>query len=401
MNESKKILVSGASISGPALAYWLSRYGDKVTVIERSKTFRTGGQNVDIEGTAQHIIKMMGLEEKIGEKNTREVGVEFMGDAGRPLARLPKDAVGSLTTTYEILRGELARILYDKTKDACDYRLGTFITALNQHDDGISVTFNDGSTEQFDLVVSAEGVGSSTRQLVMEDDISFRYLGVYAGYFRVPRSPEDRDWAQIHHGKGGAFTLLRPVHDNDTTVLVTFPHKQFDAGDTGGVAQKKMLTDALRGAGGPSARILANLDHDPDFYLGPMSQVIAPAWSKGRFVLTGDAAWCPSAYTGQGTPFALIGAYVLAGELKNQPTYRAAFESYEKVMRSFVAGGRRAHPRVIRLFHPKSRFGIGVVRTLEKILSSAFAQSVLRRFGSGDDKPSEGGAILPQYAQQP
>lgn len=395
------MLISGASIAGPALAFWLNRYGDKVTVIERSKTFRTGGQNVDIEGPAQQLIKLMGLEEKIEAKNTREKGVEFMGDAGKPIARLPKGAVGSLTSSYEILRGDLARILYDETKDDCDYRFGTTIVALTQEDDGVSVTFNNGVNEKFDLVVGAEGVGSSTRRLVMEDDIRFRYLGVYASYFRIPRNSQDKDWAQIYNGKGGSFIVLRPVHDNDTTVLVTFPRKQFDAREVDGIAQKTMLRDALRGAGGPADRVLADLDYDPDFYLGPMSQVIGSTWSRGRFVLTGDAAYCPSAYTGQGTPLALIGAYILAGELKKQPTHTVAFESYEKLMRPYLASGRKISPGLIRLLHPKSRLGISVLRTVEKTLASAFAQSVFRRFGGGDDEPSEGGLVLPRYEDKP
>ncbi len=397
MNQSKKILISGASIAGPALAFWLSRYGDKVTLIERSKTFRTGGQNVDIEGLGHEVVRMMGLEEKIEAKNTREKGVEFLSGSGKPIARLPKGAAGSLTSSYEILRGDLARVLYDETRDDCDYRLGTSITGLSQRDDGVSVTFNDGSSETFDLVVSAEGVGSSTRQLVMEDDIRFRYLGVYACYFRIPRRPEDKDWAQIYHGKGGSFMLLRPVHDGDTTVLVTFRRKQFDTSDVDGVAQRKMLRDALQGAGGPADRILANLDHDPDFYLGPMSQVISSTWSKGRFVLTGDAAWCPSAYTGQGTPLALIGAYILAGELKKQSTHTAAFASYDRLMRPFIASGRTVRPSLIRLLHPKTRLGIGVLRIVEKALSSAFAQFVFRRFGGGDDEASPNGLTLPKY----
>lgn len=397
MNESKKILISGASIAGPALAYWLSRYGDKVTVIERSKTFQSGGQNVDIEGPGQQVIEMMGLQEKIEAKNTREKGVEFLGGSGEAIARLPKGAIGSLTSSYEILRGDLARILYDETKDDCDYRLGTSIAALNQQDDGVSVTFDDGSIERFDLVVSAEGIGSSTRKLVMEEDIRFRYLGVYASYFRIPRHPNDKDWSQIYHGKGGCFMVVRPGNDADRTVLVTFPRKQFDAREVDGVAQKAMLRDALWGAGGPADRILANLDHDPDFYLGPMSQVISSTWSKGRFVLTGDAAWCPSAYTGQGTPFALIGAYILAGELKKQPTRTAAFESYEKLMRPYLSSGRTISPGLIRLLHPKSRLGIGAVRTAERMLASAFAQSVFRRFDGDDDKASERSLSLPSY----
>lgn len=396
MKQSKRILISGASIAGPALAYWLNRYGDSVTVIERARTLRTGGQNVDIEGPARKIIQMMDLQEKIDAKNTREQGVEFMGDHGKPVARLPKDAIGSLTTTNEILRGDLARVLYDHTKDDCDYRFGTTIQALDQDDDGVSVTFGDGSTEKFDLVVSAEGVGSSTRRLVMEEDIRFRYLGVYASYFRIPRSSEDKNWAQIYNGKGGVFMLLRPVHDNDTTVLVTFLRKQFDAGEVDGVALRKMLRDALQGAGGPADRILANLDHDPDYYLGPMSQVKGSAWSKERFVLTGDAAWCPSAYTGMGTPLALIGAYVLAGELKKQPDHTAALKSYETLMRPYVASGRTIRPFMLRLIHPKSRLGIGALRTAWKVLASAHLQSVLRRF-SGDGEASDLGLSLPKY----
>ncbi len=399
MNESRKILISGASIAGLTLAFWLNRYGDKVTVIERSKTFRTGGQNVDIEGPGQEVIRMMGLEEKIEAKNTREKGVEFLGSTGEPIARLPKGSVGSLTSSYEILRGDLAHILYDETKDHCDYRFDTTITALKQQDNGVWVTFNDGSTEKFDLVVSAEGVGSSTRRLVMKDDIRFRYLGVYASYFRIPRDPGDRDWAQIYNGKGGVFMLLRPVHDQDTTVLVTFLRKQFDARDADGVAQKKMLRDALQGAGGPADRILANLDHDLDPYLGPMIQVIGSTWSKGRFVLTGDAAWCPSAYTGMGTPLALIGAYILAGELRKQPTHTAALASYEALMRSYVANGRTIRPFMLRLIHPRSRLGIGVLRAAWKGLSSALAQSIFRRFGG--DTPAEQGFVLPRYEEQP
>lgn len=396
MNESKKILISGASVAGPALAFWLNRYGDKVTVIERAKTLRTGGQNVDIEGPAQKVIQMMGLKEKIDAKNTCEQGVEFMGDHGKPVARQPKGAIGSLTTTSEILRGDLASILHEETRDDCDYRFGTTIKALNQDDDGVSVTFSDGSTETFDLVVSAEGVGSSTRRLVMPEDIRFRYLGVYASYFRIPRRPEDKDWAQIYNGKGGTFMLLRPVHDKDTTVLVTFLRNRFDVDELDGVAQRKMMRDALQGAGGPADRILANLDHDPDYYLGPMSQVSGSTWSKGRFALTGDAAWCPSAYTGMGTPLALVGAYVLAGELKKQPNHTAAFESYEKLMRRYVASGRTIRPFMLRLIHPKSRLGIGVLRTAWRALASAPLQSVLRRF-AGDDRPSAEESILPRY----
>ncbi|GAC89150.1 hypothetical protein Gbth_093_003 [Gluconobacter thailandicus F149-1 = NBRC 100600] len=396
---TQKILISGASIAGPALAFWLQRQGCDVTVIERAKLFRTGGQNVDIEGPAQDVIRLMGIEEEIVARNTREQGVEFLNGAGKAMARLPKGAVGSLTSAYEILRGELADILHEATRDHCAYRFGTTITGLTQTDSAVSVAFSDGATDTFDLVICAEGVGSQTRRLVMDDDIRFRYLGVHASYFRIPRGADDADWARIYHGRGGVFMLLRPVHNNDTTVLVTFPRKDFSTQELDGAAQKRMLREALQDVGGPAKRVLANLDHDQDFYLGPMSQIVASTWSRGRFALLGDAAWCPSAYTGQGTPLALVGAYILANELMKDQTHTQAFAEYERLMRPYVASGRALYPGVIRLFHPRSLLGIGILRTVEKVLTNSLAQKLFRRFGIGDDEASDNGFILPRYAQ--
>lgn len=397
MKTEKKVLISGASVAGTALAFWLQKDGYSIMVIERSKVFRTGGQNVDIEGPGQEVIKLMGLEEKVEEMNTREKGVQLLNDSGKVIASLPKGAAGSLTSSYEILRGDLAHIMYDETKEHCDYRFGITITDIHQNDSTVFVTFSDGTKDEFDFVFCTEGVSSNTRRMVMDENIRYKYIGLYAAYFRIPRRAEDGDWASIYNGKGGSFILVRPVYNRDTTVLVNFRRKQFDTRDIELSEQKRMLREALAGAGGLANRVLEDLDYDQDFYLGPYSQIIASTWSKGRFILLGDAAYCPSALTGQGTPLSLTGAYVLAGELRKNQTYTEAIQEYEKIMRPYVDSGRTFFVNWLRYLYPKSSVGIFIMRSIAVFLTSKLMQRIFRLFGGGNDTSSYGGFVLPKY----
>lgn len=397
MKSEKKVLISGASIAGTALAFWLQKDGYSITVIERSKVFRTGGQNVDIEGPGQEVIKLMGLEEKIEAMNTREKGVQLLNNSGKAIASLPKGAAGSLTSSYEILRGDLAHIIYDETRENCDYRFGITITGIHQNDSKVFVTFSDGTKDEFDFVFCTEGVSSNTRKMVMDENIRYKYIGLYAAYFRIPRRADDGDWASIYNGKGGSFILLRPVYKRDTTVLVNFRRKQFDTRDIELSEQKRMLREALAGAGGLANRVLEDLDYDQDFYLGPYSQIIASTWSKGRFILLGDAAYCPSALTGQGAPLSLTGAYVLAGELRKQQPYTEAIKEYEKIIRPYVDSGRIFFVNWLRYLYPKSSAGIFILRSIAVFLSSKFMQRIFKLFSGGNDTSSYGGFVLPKY----
>lgn len=395
MKSEKKVLISGVSIAGTALAFWLQKDDYSITVIERSTVFRTGGQNVDIEGPGQEVIKLMGIEDKVETMNTREEGVQLLNNSSKVIASLP--SVGSLTSSYEILRGDLANIMYDETKANCEYRFGITITSINQNESKIFVTFSDGTKDEFDFVFCTEGVSSNTRKMVMDENIRYKYIGLYAAYFRIPNRAEDGEWASIYNGKGGSFILVRPVYNRDTTVLVNFRRKQFDTRDIDLPEQKRMLREALAGAGGLADRVLEDLDYDQDFYLGPYSQIIASNWSKGRFILLGDAAYCPSALTGQGTPLSLTGAYVLAGELRKHQTYTEAIQEYEKIMRPYVDSGRTFFVNYLRYLYPKSSFGISILRSIAVFLSSKFMQRIFRLFGGGNDTSSYGGFVLPKY----
>ncbi len=379
MHSTKKILVCGSGIAGPTCAYWLHKYGYSTVIVEKAPALRDGGQNVDIKGAGQHVIDMMALAEKIEAKNTQERGQKYLDAAGRVVAVLPKGALGSLTNDFEILRGDFAQVLFESTRDDCEYRFGRFVTALEEKQDGISATFDNGETEDFDLVICAEGIHSSTRDMVMAELTRFRYLGAHMAFFKIPRRVEDDRWACSVNGIGGTFITLRPGGETETTVLVTFLRRDQGVNGDTPAARKGLLRRALDGRGAIAERIIADLPTVDDFYFGPMSQVHASTWSQGRIVLLGDAAFCPTPFTGAGTALALVAAYVLAGEIKRCNDHSQAFADYETLVRPYVeASQRRLNPRRIRLMHPKSRCGIGLTHLAQRLVASVAVQSLFR-----------------------
>lgn len=399
MKADKKILVCGAGVAGPACAYWLHRYGYDVVIAEKAKALRDGGQNVDIKGVSQQVIRMMGIVDRIEAANTHEQGQKYLDAGGKVVAVFPKGAVGGLTADFEILRGDFAQILFETTQEACDYRFGVSVIGLAESDDAIEVTFDDGSTEKFAMVICAEGIGSATRQMVLADQTHFRYLGAYMAFFNIPRRPEDDDWAWTVNGVGGTFITLRPGNDHQTTVLMTFLHKEHDVTSDDVAGRRELLLRALQGRGTIADRIRAELGSVRDFYFGPMSQVQASTWFKGRFVMIGDAAHCPTPFTGQGTALALVGAYVLAGEIKRGASHAEAFAAYERLVRPYVeASQKQLSPLFIRVLHVKTGFGIALTRAVQKFFASSVVQRLLKPSDAKHARDVAEDFVLPDYS---
>ncbi|RZN31706.1 FAD-binding monooxygenase [Bradyrhizobium sp. Leo121] len=399
MDAQRKILICGGGIAGPTCGYWLHRYGYSVVIAERAKSLRDGGQNVDIKGAGQLVMRKMGLADAILANNTLEQGQKYLDKTGKVVAAFPRGAIGGLTADFEVLRGDFAKILFDLTRDACEYRFGTYVTRLDEKDDCIAVAFNDGNVENFELVICAEGLNSSTRGMVLAEETQLLYLGAYMSFFNVPRLPEDDNWAHTVNGIGGTFITLRPGTATETTVLMTFLRDGSDVAADDPAARKRLLLEALKGRGTVADRIIAALGSVEDFYFGPMSQVHASAWSKGRFVMVGDAAYCPTPFTGEGTALGLVGAYVLAGEIKRNASHVAAFRAYETLVRPYAeASRRRINVRLIRLMHVKTWFGIAIARAIQRLFASRLVQRLLRpseakkerRVGEDFDLPNYG-----------
>lgn len=395
MNK-RTVLVSGASIAGPALAFWLHRFGFDVTIVERASELRLGGQNIDVRGKAREIAQRMGLEDKIKAMNTGEKGVSFVDSKGHVKAAFPITD-SSFTSELEILRGDLAKILYDATKADVAYIFGDQITALEETEDAVTVTFKHGERRTFDLVIAADGIRSTTRHLIFGDEPDLKFMGLYCAYLTIPRIETDTSWACWYNAPGSRVATTRPDNEGTTRAGFSFlsPDKAYEKLDT--EEQKQILKDKFADAGWQAPRILAALDESKDMYLDGISQVIAPRWSKGRCAMVGDAAYCPTPLSGMGASLSITGAYVLAGELSRHADHEAAFAAYEKRLRPYVEDIQKLPPGVPWIAHPKTKFGIAVFNGALAIAASKAVKKISKLFSRKRKPETKEKIDLPEY----
>lgn len=396
MTDTKTVLISGASIAGPALAYWLAEYGWNVTIVERAPGLRDGGQNIDVRGAGRTVARRMNLEDDIRAATTGELGTEFVHSDGSTVARFPastSDTSGA-TAELEILRGDLARLLVDATPDTVEYVFGDSITAIDDQPGHVRVSFDHGDERSFDLVVIADGMNSRTRRLVFGTAPTIRPLGLNTSYLTIPRTSADSNWARWFNAPGGRTMTLRP--DTKGTIRATMSFLSPPGAHDGLTPdqQKNLLRDKFTHAGWEAQRILDSLDQEEDLYFEHIGQVKAPTWTSGRVALLGDAAYCASPISGMGTSLALVGAYVLAGEIAAHVDHRDAFRGYERIMRPYVTQAQQLPPGAPRIANPRTRIGIVALNAAAKIgASRAFSAIGGKLFSPPADKID-----LPDYS---
>jgi len=335
-----RVLVSGASIAGPALAHWLHRRGAEVTVVEQSPGLRPGGQAVDARGVAKEVIRRMGLDAKVRAVCTDTVGAYVVDADGHVLDthRAEENDGDGYISEIEVLRGDFAQVLYDDTRDGVEYVFGDRIAELTQDAEGVDVTFASGEQRRFELVVGADGLHSALRGMVFGPREQFvRHLGLVLAFYTVPNEFGLDRWMLDYH-QAGRSAGLRPVHDAERAIaMLSFPSPDFDIDYRDIEGQKRLLREQMAGVAWETERILAHLDTTPDFYLDQVAQVVMDQWSSGRVGLLGDAAFSASPMSGAGTGLALVGAYMLAGELAAADWDPAVgFAGYEARMRTYV-----------------------------------------------------------------
>lgn len=395
--KNLKVLVSGVSIADPTIAYWLNRYGFDVTVIERSPELRLGGQNIDVKGPAKQVISLMGLEDEVSKANTTEKGIQFVNDDNDTLAAFPKDEALSMTQELEILRGDLVGMLFAKTKDTVAYRFGEHIEEVSERAEGLNVRFSSGRTERYDLLIVAEGIGSSTRDIVMPGKTDFNYLGLHTAYFTAKKEDTDTQWARWHNARKGIVFLLRPDNKGTTRVCINFRSPEDAYQDLSEEEKKKVLIERINGTGWESKRLARAISDSQDFYMERLSQVKLPLWSQGRCCLVGDAAYCVTPIGGGGTDLAITGAYILAGELHRAGSYTDAFRSYEKKLHPLVREIQRIPPGVPGLIYPTTKAGVGILNIAYRVAGSSFVKAIVRKFTAPKDKAKGHDFKLPRY----
>lgn len=335
------VLISGASVAGPALAWWLARAGFAPVLVERSPGPRLGGQAIDIRGVALEVMRRMGLLGAAFDLRTQLKGLINLDGDGREISHSEEMTLsgGSFANDdFEILRDDLSAILIGALPQGIEIIHGDSVTHLAEDGSGVSVTFETAPPRRFDLVVGADGIHSNIRGLTFGDERQFlEPIGVALAVYSAPNHLELEDW-QIVCREGGATCIVSPVRNNrELRLCYSFP-ASLDEEHYGDIpAQMALLADKCGHLHWEVPRLLEAMWQSPDFYLGAIAQVKLPRWTKGRVTLVGDAAYCPSPASGQGTSLALVGAFVLGQELARSPDdASAALAAYEARMRPFV-----------------------------------------------------------------
>jgi len=349
---TRSVLISGGGIAGASLAYWLGVSGYAVTVVERAPGLRTSGAApVDFRGDQLALLERMGV---LGDIQACQTG---MGDqtvidaSGRRLSTFPSVLFSG---DVEIERGDLARILYDRSAGAAEYVFGDHITDITQDADGVDVTFAHSAPRRFDLVVGADGMHSAVRRLAFGEESQFRHdLGLAIAGFDVPNT-----FALDHGG------LI--YNEPGRLVMVTSGRDRARAS----VGLMRIVAEHFAGVGWQAPALLAALREAPDLYFDTVGQIRLDHWSTGRLVLLGDAAWCTGP-GGNGTGHAMLGAYTLAGELALAGgDYAAAFRRYEQIMRPPVAKSQKNAAGAGRFLTPATERKIRNRNRTFRILSS-------------------------------
>jgi 2-polyprenyl-6-methoxyphenol hydroxylase-like FAD-dependent oxidoreductase/tryptophan-rich sensory protein len=399
---TRRILITGASIAGNTAAWWLGRAGFDVTVVERAPAFRDGGQNVDVRGAGREVLRRMALEQAALDHGTGEEGTAWVDADGRVAAQfltVDQDGDGP-TAEMEILRGDLARLLHEPAAAHATYRFGDSVAAIVEDADAASVTFASGATARYDAVIVAEGVGSATRHRVFPGENRPRWMDLTIAYFTIPRTRDDDRLWRWYNATDGRSVSLRPDRHGTTRAMLSVRQVAQGEQDWDVARQKAWLRERFADAGWQAPRVLAGMDATDDFYFDVLRQVRMPRWSKGRVVLTGDAAWCATPIAGIGTTLAVTGAYVLAAELARGDDVAAAFAAYEQAMRPMVEEGQGVPKIAPRLMNPRSRAGIRLLHGALRLASRPVVRRVTGGlFGGGKAEPDlsryGGGAVAP------
>ncbi|MEU4513666.1 FAD-dependent monooxygenase [Nonomuraea wenchangensis] len=335
-----KVLISGASVGGPVLAYWLGRHGIEAEIVERAPAPRTGGQAIDVRGAALTVADRMGVLERARALRTRMRGMSMVDGSGAELMRSTEGTLsgGAFDSPdVEIMRDDLTALVLAAADPAIVY--GDSIAALDQDADGVDVTFDSGRRERYDYVVGADGLHSNVRRLAFGPEERYvRHLGAYVSIFTAPNFLGLDHWQTwFRDGQVGGVVYS----DRDATTMrvnlgfedgpIAYDHRDLDA-------QKRLVQERCAGLGWEVPRLLDAMGKADDFYFDAMAQVVMDRWSAGRVTLVGDAGYCASPLSGQGTSLAMVGAYVLAQELGAAPA--GAFDRYERRMRPFVAANQ-------------------------------------------------------------
>ena len=374
-----RIGINGMGIAGPALAYWLRRFGHEPVLFERAEALRTGGYVIDFWGPGYDLAERMGVLGRLLERGYAMRRLTMVGAGGREVAgfgvELLRESMRGRFTT--VARSEVSAALVD----ACEgvpVHFGTSIVGCEQDRRGVTAVLSNGERERFELVVGADGLHSQVRAAAFGADPRHEVaLDCHVAAFRLSHYPHRDELTYVSHTEPKRAVARVSLRDDETLVLFIC-RSELLGDDSARGDLKRTLRRAFGGMGWEVPEILARMDGVDDIYCDRVSQIRLEAWSKGRIALVGDAAACVSFLAGEGTGLAMVEAYVLAGELHRAGNdWARGLQAYEARLSSFVRAKQQAALQFRGFFAPKTRVGL----LARNVLINAFARPfVAKRF---------------------
>jgi len=378
--ENKNILISGAGIAGTALAFWLKKFGFNPTIIEVAPKLREGGYAIDFWGAGFDVAEKMEILPDLSKVDLKLLELTFVDKNNRRRGGMNYRKVVKWMNgrAFTLLRSDLAKTIYNNLDKDIEIIFGDKISKIEQSENEVSVTFQSDKTRSFDLVVGADGLHSNVRNMIFGNEAQFeKYYGYYTASYTIPNPKGDKEFSM--YNVPSKQVALYPTNENTSAVLYVFasPEKlSYNHHDI--EAQKQILRNQFENIGWRCADLIAKIDTAPDFYFDVVSQIQMKNWSKNRVVLVGDACDCPSLLSGQGSTLAMVGAYILAGELKNaNGNFKMAFEQYQNIFKEFIDDKQLLAQKFAKQFVPKSTFGIWLRNVVVGLMFLPFVSKLL------------------------
>jgi 2-polyprenyl-6-methoxyphenol hydroxylase-like FAD-dependent oxidoreductase len=387
--KNKNILISGAGIAGVTLAFWLKKFGFNPTIVEISPKLREGGYAIDFMGAGFEVAERMEIIPDLQKVDLNLSELVFVDKNNKRKGGMNYQLIKKMMNNraFTLLRSDLSKAIYNHVGKDVEIIFGDTIHKIEQQAENVMVTFRNGIARQFDLVIGADGLHSNVRNLVFGNEAQFeRYFGYYTASFTMEDGYYD-DKAFLMYNVPSKQVSVYSITKNKAAAFFIFASREKFAYEHHDIKkQKQILINEFENIGWKCPDLLTKIDASPDFYFDSVSQIKMNHWSNDRVTLVGDACDCPSLLSGQGSTLAMVGAYILAGELKEaNGNYTIAFEQYENILKPFINKKQDKAQSFSKSFVPKSNFGIWIRNAIVNLMVLPFVSKLFIRQITDDE----------------